>query len=134
MNQPNIVFFFTDDQRFDTIGNLNNPEIYTPNLDQIVSEGTTFVNSYIMGGSCGAVCMPSRGMLHTGKTLYRLERHGQSIPEEHALLGETLKNAGYTSFGTGKWHNGIRSYARSFNTGAEIFFRRHGRSLERSCM
>ena len=121
MNQPNIVFFFTDDQRFDTIGNLNNPEIYTPNLDQIVSEGTTFVNSYIMGGSCGAVCMPSRGMLHTGKTLYRLERHGQSIPEEHALLVETLKKAGYTSFGTGKWHNGIRSYARSFNTGAEFF-------------
>ena len=130
MNQPNIVFFFTDDQRFDTIGNLNNPEIYTPNLDQIVSEGTTFV----MGGSCGAVCMPSRGMLHTGKTLYRLEKHGQFIPEEHALLGETLKTAGYTSFGTGKWHNGIRSYARSFNTGAEFFFRRHGRSLERSCM
>ena len=122
MNQPNIVFFFTDDQRFDTIGNLNNPEIYTPNLDQIVSEGTTFVNSYIMGGSCGAVCMPSRGMLHTGKILYRLEKHGQFIPEKHALLGETLKKAGYTSFGTGKWHNGIRSYARSFNTGAEIFF------------
>jgi len=78
MNQPNIVFFFTDDQRFDTIGNLNNPEIYTPNLDQIVSEGTTFVNSYIMGGSCGAVCMPSRGMLHTGKILYRLENMDSS--------------------------------------------------------
>ena len=122
MNQPNIVFFFTDDQRFDTIRSLNNPEIYTPNLDQIVSQGTTFVNSYIMGGSCGAVCMPSRGMLHTGRTLYHLDRQGQSIPEEHALLGETLQKAGYTSFGTGKWHNGIRSYARSFNAGAEIFF------------
>lgn len=122
MNQPNIVFFFTDDQRFDTIRSLNNPEIYTPNLDQIVSQGTTFINSYIMGGSCGAVCMPSRGMLHTGRTLYHLDRQGQSIPEEHALLGETLQKAGYTSFGTGKWHNGIRSYARSFNAGAEIFF------------
>ena len=50
MDQPNIVFFFTDDQRFDTIGSVNNPEISTPNLDQIVSQGTTFVNSYIMGG------------------------------------------------------------------------------------
>ena len=122
MDQPNIVFFFTDDQRFDTIGSVNNPEISTSNLDQIVSQGTTFVNSYIMGGSCGAVCMPSRGMLHTGRTLYHLDRQGQSIPEEHALLGETLQQAGYTSFGTGKWHNGIRSYARSFNAGAEIFF------------
>ena len=122
MTQPNILFFFTDDQRFDTIGSVNNPEISTPNLDQIVVRGTTFVNGYIMGGSCGAVCMPSRGMLHTGRTLYHIEEQGQRIPAGHAVLGETLQRAGYTSFGTGKWHNGVDSYARSFNAGAEIFF------------
>jgi arylsulfatase A-like enzyme len=122
MSKPNIIFFFTDDQRFNTIRAINNPEISTPNLDQIVARGTTFLNGYIMGGSCGAVCMPSRAMLHTGRTLYRIERQGQGIPEGHALLGETLQRAGYTSFGTGKWHNGPRSYARSFNAGAEIFF------------
>jgi len=122
MSKPNIVFFFTDDQRFDTIHAVNNPEISTPNLDRFVERGTTFLNGYIMGGSCGAVCMPSRAMLHTGRTLYRIERHGQGVPEDHALLGETLQRAGYKSFGTGKWHNGTRSYARSFNAGAEIFF------------
>ena len=122
MSKPNIVFFFTDDQRFDTIHALNNPEVSTPHLDRFVARGTTFLNGYIMGGSCGAVCMPSRAMLHTGRTLYRLERQGQNIPEDHALLGETLQRQGYNSFGVGKWHNGTRSYARSFNAGAEIFF------------
>ena len=122
MSKPNIVFFFTDDQRYDTIQAVNNPAISTPNLDQLVSRGTTFLNGYIMGGSCGAVCMPSRAMLHSGRTLYRLEGRGQSVPEDHALMGETLQKAGYTSFGTGKWHNGPRAYARSFNAGGEIFF------------
>ena len=36
MKKPNIIFFFTDDQRFDTIGGLNNPNIKTPNLDGLI--------------------------------------------------------------------------------------------------
>lgn len=120
--RPNVLFFFTDDQRFDTLGALNNPHVITPNLDALLARGTAFTNGYIMGGSCGAVCMPSRAMLHTGRTLYRIQDQGQEIPEGHALLGETLRRAGYRTFGTGKWHNGPRAYARSFSDGAEIFF------------
>jgi arylsulfatase A-like enzyme len=122
MRKPNIIFLFTDDQRFDTIGGLNNPAIKTPNLDRLVAEGTTFTNAYIMGGSSGAVCMPSRGMLHTGRSLYHIQGRGESVDPNHAMLGETLQQAGYTSFGTGKWHNGPSAFARSFNAGAEIFF------------
>jgi arylsulfatase A-like enzyme len=120
--RPNILFFFTDDQRFDTIRVLGNDQIITPNIDSIVRNGTTFNNAYIMGGTSGAVCMPSRAMLMTGRTLFRIQAQGQNIPEDHALLGETLQKAGYNTFGTGKWHNGISSYSRSFNAGAEIFF------------
>ena len=120
--QPNILFFFTDDQRFDTIHALGNEQIVTPNLDRLVENGTAFTNAYIMGGSCPAVCMPSRAMLMTGRTLYHLHEQGQGIPEEHVLLGETLQKAGYVTFGTGKWHNGPAAYARSFTDGAEIFF------------
>ncbi len=61
-------------------------------------------------------------MLNTGRQLFSLQDEGQEIPEEHALLGETLREAGYDTFGTGKWHNGIRSYVRSFSHGGEIFF------------
>ncbi len=116
------MLLFTDDQRFDTIGALGYDEVATPNIDRLVARGTAFTNAYIMGGSCGAVCMPSRAMLMTGRTLYHLEAQGQSIPEEHVLLGEALQDAGYRTFGTGKWHNGPRAYARSFTDGAEIFF------------
>jgi arylsulfatase A-like enzyme len=120
--RPNIIFFFTDDQRFDTIRALGNDEIHTPNMDALVEHGTAFRSAYIMGGSSGAVCMPSRAMLMTGRTLYHLEAQRQGIPDEHTLLGEVLQDAGYTTFGTGKWHNGPASYARSFAAAAEIFF------------
>ncbi len=122
VERPNIIVLFTDDQRFDTINALGHSEVATPNLDALVRRGTAFTNAYIMGGSCGAVCMPSRAMLMTGRTLYHLSGQGQRIPEDHTLLGERLQAAGYTTFGTGKWHNGPQSYARSFTTGAEIFF------------
>ncbi len=122
MSQPNIVFFFTDDQRFDTIAALGNNEIITPNIDRLVGMGTTFTQAHIPCGTSGAVCMPSRAMLMTGRTLFHLEREGQSIPPEHTTMGEVLQQAGYRTFGTGKWHNGTASYARSFTDGGEIFF------------
>ena len=121
-SKPNILLFFTDDQRFDTIRALGNDQIHTPNLDALVGRGTTFTHAHIPGGTCGAVCMPSRAMLHTGRTLFHLDREGQQIPQTHITLGECLQSAGYTTFGTGKWHNGRSAYARSFSAGDEIFF------------
>lgn len=121
-DHPNILFFFTDDQRFDTIGALGNTKIRTPNLDRLVARGTAFTDAYIMGGSCGAVCMPSRAMLHTSRSLYHIHDMGRDVPADHAMLGETLRAAGYDTFGTGKWHNGPAAYARSFSHGGEIFF------------
>lgn len=120
--KPNMVFFFTDDQRFDTIRALGNGAIHTPTLDALVARGTVFENGYIMGGTCPAVCMPSRAMLNSGRTLFRIEREGQGIPAEHVTLGEALRAAGYATFGTGKWHNGAAAYARSFTGGDEIYF------------
>ncbi len=120
--RPDILFFFTDDQRFDTIAALGNPYIHTPNMDNLVERGVTFTHANIPGGTSPAVCMPSRAMLHTGRHLFHLEGAGEAIPPEHITLGEALQQTGYNSFGTGKWHNGPASYARSFNAGGEIFF------------
>ncbi len=120
--KPNVLFFFADDQRFDTICALGNDQIITPNLDALAARGTVFTRAHIPGGTCGAVCMPSRAMLHSGRTLFHIEDMGQQIPDEHTTLGECLQKAGYETFGTGKWHNERRAYARSFSAGAEIFF------------
>lgn len=122
MNMPNIVFLFADDQRFDTIGALGNREVHTPNIDSLVAGGTSFTQAHIPGGTCGAVCMPSRAMLHTGRKLFHLQGEGQVIPEDHSMLGESLQEQGYSCYGIGKWHNGSSSYSRSFTGGAEIFF------------
>jgi arylsulfatase A-like enzyme len=118
----NILFLFTDDQRFDTIRALGNEEIITPNMDKLVREGTTFTNAYIMGSMSGAVCMPSRAMLLSGKNLFDLVDKGRTIPPEQRMLPEVLREAGYVTFGTGKWHNRRGPFARSFTAGANIFF------------
>jgi len=120
--QPNVLFILTDDQRFDTIRALGNPDILTPNMDRLAARGTAFTRAHIPCGTSGAVCMPSRAMVHTGRTLFHLDREGQSIPPEHTTLGECFQAAGYRTFGTGKWHNGTASFARSFCDGGAIFF------------
>ncbi len=122
LQRPNIVFFFTDDQRFDTIQALGNAAIQTPNLDKLVARGTTFTQAHIPCGTSGAVCMPSRAMLLTGRSLFHLDREGQQIPPEHTTLGEALGANGYRTFGTGKWHNGRPAFNRCFAEGTEIFF------------
>lgn len=119
---PNVLFVLTDDQRFDTINALDNPEIRTPNMDRLVSMGTTFTQAHIPSGTCGAICCPSRAMIHTSRTLFHLDGFGEEIPADHTTLGEVFRSAGYETFGTGKWHNGRASYHRSFTDGEHIFF------------
>ena len=121
--RPNIVFLFTDDQRYDTINALNNPNIHTPNMDRLVERGTAFTHAHIMGGTSGAVCMPSRAMVMTGRTLFNLEDMGQTIPENHILMPQWLREqGGYHTYGIGKWHNSREAYARGFDDGTHIFF------------
>ncbi|NQU42814.1 sulfatase-like hydrolase/transferase [bacterium] len=122
MAKPNVVVFFTDDQRFGTIRALGNTQIQTPNMDRLASLGTAFTQAHIMGGTSGAVCMPSRAMLHTGRTLFHIEGEGQSISDDHVMLGEVLRQAGYSTYGLGKWHNGKNSFNRAFGDGDEIYF------------
>ncbi len=120
--RPNILFLFTDDQRHDTIHALGNKQISTPNMDTLVKTGVSFKNAYIMNGQSAAVCMPSRAMLLTGRSAFHLEKSGRSIPKEHVTLPEYFKQNGYITYGTGKWHNGKASFARSFDRGGKIMF------------
>ena len=119
--RPNILFLFADDQAFSTVGALNNADIRTPTIDKLVRDGTAFTHAFIMGSMSGAVCFPSRAMLLSGRGLFRAPlRPGTSGGP--ALWPETFRNAGYATFGTGKWHNGPAAYARCFTHGGNIFF------------
>ena len=120
--KPNILFILADDQRANTINYLGNEELITPNLDTLAMEGTSFMNTYIMGSYSGAVSQPSRAMLITGKYLNNLQNGGKIIPPAHVSIGSTLQQYGYNSFGTGKYHSNPESFQQCFNQGDDIFF------------
>jgi arylsulfatase A-like enzyme len=116
--KPNILFLFSDDQRADTIAALGNKHIQTPNLDRLVRQGTVCTRAYCMGAQQGAVCVPSRAMLMSGRTLFRVS----TTLKDQATWPEMFGKAGYTTFITGKWHNGPESARRSFAEGKAVFF------------
>ena len=105
--RPNILFLFADDYTYEAIGALGMVDVETPNLDRLLARGTSFSRAYNMGSWSGAVCVASRCMLMTGRTLW----------DAHAIYEETdaerragrfwpslMKEAGYQTYFTGKWH------------------------------
>ena len=115
---PNILVLLTDDQRADALSAMGATNVRTPNMDRVIESGVTFTRAYCQGSWHGAVCIPSRAMLLTGR---RLGRVGAQLGKVR-LLPEHLKASGYHTFGTGKWHNGRRSFKRSFRHGSNVFF------------
>ncbi len=107
--QPNILFLFADDQRPDTIAALGNPAIKTPNLDALVNRGFTFNNAYCMGSTVGAVCNPSRHMMHSGMSLYRYK---SAKPTDG--FGAVMRRAGYVTYHQSKRGNTARAWHKEF--------------------
>ncbi len=115
--RPNVLFLFTDDQRADTIAALGNPVIRTPHLDRLCRKGITFRRAYMQGGMHGATCVPSRAMLLSGRSLF----HVDEKLLRHETWPAAFGKAGYTTFATGKWHNGPASLPHSFQQARSIF-------------
>ncbi len=119
--RPNILFVFSDDQRWDTIAALGDPEVKTPNLDRLVQTGFHFTNAYCMGSMIGAVCLPSRTMLMTGQSLWHCPQkmRERKAPPGTPLLPKLLNDAGYVTFHIGKNGNSCLFANAAFTTNIE---------------
>lgn len=95
--KPNIIFYFSDQQRWDTVNN----EV-TPNLMELAGEGTNFDNCY----TCQPVCGPARACLQTGvyATQNKCYWNGIALPDTIKPLAEYFNEAGYETAYVGKWH------------------------------
>jgi arylsulfatase A-like enzyme len=118
----NVLILYSDDHSYHALGAMGNKEVQTPNLDKLAASGMLFKQAHVMGGHQGAVCIPSRVMLLTGRLVNRLPGDGGTIPDSIVGLPEVLRSRGYTTFHTGKWHSDKASHSRFFSTGGDIFF------------
>ncbi len=116
-DKPNILFFFADDLRATALGCYGNAEAKTPHIDKLASQGTLFTRAYIMGGDQGAVCVPSRAMLLSGRSLFKVDSALKNTP----TWPMALREAGYAASFSGKWHNGAASAAASFPGARNVF-------------
>ena len=75
-DRPNILWYCTDQQRFDTIRALGNPYINTPHVDQLVMDGVAFTQAYTQS----PICTPSRATFLTGRyqAAHQVYRNGTS--------------------------------------------------------
>ena len=98
----NIIFYFTDQQRWDTCGCFGQPLDITPNLDALAREGVKFDNAF----SPQPVCGPCRALFQTGKwpTETGCFRNNIMLPAGVKTLANYIEEAGYETAYIGKWH------------------------------
>lgn len=116
-DKPNILFLFADDFCYEALGYLGQTDIDTPNLDRLARRGVTFTHAYNMGSWSGAVCVASRNMLLTGRSVWRAEKIAkttEALREAGQLWPGLMKSAGYDTYMTGKWHIEAKA-AKSFD-------------------
>jgi arylsulfatase A-like enzyme len=100
--KPNVIVFFTDQQRWDTAGVHGNPLGLTPNFDQMAARGTHLYHTF----TCQPVCGPARSVLQTGlyPTVTGCYRNNKPLPIGTKTLAHYFREHGYRTGYIGKWH------------------------------
>ncbi|WP_299534408.1 sulfatase-like hydrolase/transferase [Ulvibacterium sp.] len=105
--QPNIIFIFADDMTYSALHAWGNDEVETPNLDRLVKNGTSFTHAFNMGGWNGAICVASRSMIISGRSIWDAQKMATSWSQGREMKktwGRLMQRSGYETYMTGKWH------------------------------
>jgi len=124
--RPNLVFILADDLGYGDLGCYGALDIATPHLDQLAAEGIRFTDAY----SNGPVCSPTRVAFLTGRYQQRFgmdnalyyQEFGRGMPVGGETLATRLKDAGYTTGISGKWHIGYDKERQPLQQGFDHFF------------
>ncbi len=102
MSKTNVVVYFSDQQRADTVGCYGQPLDITPNLDKLAKDGILFENAF----SPQPVCGPCRAIFQTGKyaTDTGCFRNSIALPTDSKTIAHYLEDDGYETAYVGKWH------------------------------
>ncbi len=102
VTRPNLIFFFTDQQRWDSTGLHGNPLDLTPNLDRIARANTHLSHCFTPQPVCG----PARACLQTGMyaSSHGCISNGVPLPDNLPLLANSFREGGYETAYIGKWH------------------------------
>ena len=129
LGKPNIVYILADDMGYADAGFLGGKEIKTPSMDALAAKGAVLESFYVQ-----PVCSPTRAVLMTGRYaahtgVYSVVRPGASwgLPLEERTLPQALREAGYQTAISGKWHlgefeAGYRPTSRGFDQQYGLWF------------
>jgi arylsulfatase len=114
--RPNILFIVSDDTGYGDLGPYGGGEgrgMPTPNIDRMAAQGITFFSFYAQPS-----CTPGRAAMQTGRipnrsgmTTVAFQGQGGGLPAAEWTLASVLKQGGYQTYFTGKWHLGEADYA-----------------------
>ena len=124
--RPNILFILADDLGYGDLGCYGATDLSTPNLDRIAAEGVRFTDAY----SNGAVCSPTRIAFLTGRYQQRYgmdnalyyQEMGRGLPGGGETLASRLRDVGYRTGLSGKWHVGYDPERQPGEQGFDHFF------------
>ena len=114
--KPNILFIVSDDTGYGDLGPYGGGEgrgMPTPNINRMAADGMTFFSFYAQPS-----CTPGRAAMQTGRipnrsgmTTVAFQGQGGGLPAAEWTLASVLKQGGYQTYFTGKWHLGEDDYA-----------------------
>lgn len=124
--KPNLLFILADDLGYGDLGSYGCEDVRTPHLDQLATEGAKFTDFY----ANAPVCSPTRIAFLTGRYQQRFgldnalayQEKGRGLPAGGATLATTLRELGYATGLSGKWHVGYDRERRPLQQGFNHFF------------